>query len=104
MRLLRRCDSAVELAPQRAELRDELGTMLAQRNQFRRGGRQHSKKRSGCSRGWSRRIFILGVDSSAAAAPGRSGDELGKAVKLNPQDAAAHYYLAKNSHCSVEDR
>ena len=85
---------AVELAPQRADLRDELGTILAQRNQFADAEASY-KEALRVDPNFEPALFHLGAVHLRGEQLDQAAAELGKAVELVPQDAIAHYYLAK---------
>ena len=93
---------AVELAPQRADLPDELGTLLAQRNQFAEAEGAF-KEAIRLQPDLESAHFHLGVVRLQQQQLQEADDELQQAVKLNPQDAAAHYYLAKTLTAQSEN-
>src|SRR5207248_6560280 len=83
---------AVALAPQRAELSDELGTLLAQRSQSAEAAGAF-KEAIRLQPGLASAHFHLGVIRLQQQHLEEADDELGQAVKLNPQMRAAHNYL-----------
>ena len=85
---------AVELAPQRADLRDELGTIRAQRNQFA-DAEESFRESLRLQPDFELAHFHLGVVWLQEQHLEEAASELRKAIELVPKDGLAHYYLAK---------
>ena len=81
---------AVELARERADLRDGLGTILAQRNQFADAEASFAEALR-LQPNLEQAHFHLGVVHLPGQQLDEAAKELGKAVELASQDAAAHY-------------
>jgi protein O-GlcNAc transferase len=94
MRLSSEMKRAVELARERADLRDELGTILAQRNQFADAEAPFGEALR-LQPNLEQAHFHLGVVHLQGQPLDEAAKELGKAVELASQDAAAHYDFAK---------
>src|SRR6202021_352293 len=85
---------AVELAPERPDLRDEVGTLLAQRNQFA-DAEVAFKEALRLQANLEQAHFHLGAVHLQRTQLDEAASEFRIAVELAPQDAAAHYFLAK---------
>jgi len=85
---------AVELAPERADLQDDLGNLLAQRNHFA-DAEAAFKEALRLQTDLEPAHFHLGAVHLQAQQYDEAAVELRRAIELAPQDAVAHYYLAK---------